>query len=122
MDIKKKIEEFLKADEVTLVAEDCHDFILASRALSLTECYDICMLDITELSEAENQFLTKLHKYGRSTGVKDAAQQLFLHMSTKNGGQSAIEYLKQMSGEFSVEVTSTKHAGFAFNVNIGEKP
>ena len=37
-------------------------------------------------------------------------------MSTKNGGQTALEYLKQCSGDFSVEVQRNGGTGFQFNV------
>ena len=53
----------------------------------------------------------------------DATENLFYHMKTKNGADASLEYLRQMGGEFSVEVNPTagSKGGFSFNVNIGEK-
>lgn len=117
MDVQKKIQAAVP-DFDTLTESDCADFVLASRALSVEECYDYLMIDQDSLSEQERKFLMSLHKYGRAIGVKDATDKLFQHMSTRNGGQSVLDYLRQMSGEFSVEVVANTKSGFNFNVVI----
>lgn len=120
MDIKKKIDEAVK-EFSNLTAEDCYEITLASKALSIEECLSALLLAETDLDSAEMAFVNKLHRYGRAIGVKDAADKLFVHMSTKNGGQSALDYLEQMSGEFSVTLTPGQNKGFSFNVQIGDK-
>lgn len=120
MDIKVKIDEAVK-DFSNLTAEDCYEIVLAAKSLSVEECLDSLLLAEDELSTHEMAFVHKLHKYGRAIGIKDAADNLFMHMKTKNGGQTALDYLEQMSGEFSVTVTPGSNSGFSFNVQIGEK-
>lgn len=120
MDFEKKIEQKVK-DFDTLTKEECVEIVLASCTLSLDECFDYLLIDKAELSEAELGFCNLLHRRGRAIGVKNASDKLFMHMATRNGGQSALEYLKSMSGEFAVEVTANQsHRGFSFNVSIPE--
>lgn len=122
MDIRKKIQEAVK--EFPLLTEaDCIEITLSAKSLSIDECYDSLLIDATTLTSAEIAFAQRLHKYGRAIGVKDAADSLFYHMKTKNGGDTAFEYLRQVGGEFSVDVVpgTPGKSGFSFNVNIGEK-
>lgn len=121
MDIRKKIEDAAKGFD-TLSAEDCVEITLAAKSLSIEECYDLLLIDATSLSKEELTFAESLHRYGRAIGVKDATEKLFYHMSTKNGAESSLEYLRQMGKEFSVDVVpGGGNKGFAFNVNIGDK-
>lgn len=122
MDIRKKIQEAVKGFK-NLTEDDCTEITLSAKSLSLEECYDSLLIDPTSLEEAEIKFAEQLHKYGRAIGVKDATESLFYHMKTKNGADASLEYLRQMGGEFSVEVNPTGKGagGFSFNVNIGEK-
>lgn len=121
MDIRKKIQTAAK-EFTNLSEDDCVEITLSAKSLSLEECYDSLLIDPTVLSPAEITFAQQLHKYGRAIGVKDATEALFYHMKTKNGDNASLEYLRQMGGEFSVEVNpANKGGGFAFNVSIGEK-
>lgn len=122
MDIRKKIQEAVKGFE-NLSEEECIEITLSAKSLSLEECYDSLLIVPTDLSAEETKFAEQLHKYGRAIGVKDATESLFYHMKTKNGADASLEYLRQMGGEFSVEVNPTAggKGGFSFNVNIGEK-
>lgn len=121
MDIRKKIQEAVKGFG-TLTEDDCTEITLSAKSLSLEECYDSLLIDPTSLEPAEIKFAEQLHKYGRAIGVKDATENLFYHMKTKNGADASLEYLRQMGGEFSVDVNTTgKGSGFSFQVNIGEK-
>lgn len=119
MTIEEKIAKAVKEFK-TLTESDCAEIILASKTLTMEECFGYLLIDQSELSEAEIKFCDSLHRRGRAIGVKDASDKLFTHMATRNGGQSALEYLKQMSGDFSVEVTATKASGFQFNLTIPE--
>ena len=121
MDIRKKIQEAVKGFE-NLSEEECIEITLSAKSLSLEECYDSLLIVPTDLSAEETKFAEQLHKYGRAIGVKDATESLFYHMKTKNGADSSLEYLRQMGGEFSVDVVpGGGNKGFSFNVNIGEK-
>lgn len=121
MDIRKKIQEAVKGFE-NLTEDECIEITLSAKSLSLEECYDSLLIDPSVLSEAEAKFSEQLHKYGRAIGVKDATESLFYHMKTKNGSDASLEYLRQMGGEFSVDVSQGGgNKGFSFNVNIGEK-
>lgn len=119
MDIEKKIEKRCESFK-TLTKEECFAITLSARALSLDECMDYLLIDKECLTPDELSFSQQLHRHGRATGVKDACDKLFLHMSTKNGGQSSLEYLKQFSGDFAVEVSQASSSGFQFNVVIPE--
>ena len=121
MDIRKKIQEAVKGFE-NLSEDDCNEIVISAKSLSLEECYDSLLIVPTDLSAEETKFAEQLHKYGRAIGVKDATESLFYHMKTKNGADASLEYLRQMGGEFSVDVTpGGGQKGFSFNVNIGEK-
>lgn len=119
MNLEVKIKE--KAAEFeNLTENECCELVLCAKALSLDECFDYLLIDKTILTSAESKFAELLHKRGRAIGVKDAADKLFAHMATRNGGQSALEYLKQFSGDFAVEVQQSSGSGFQFNVTIPE--
>lgn len=115
--IKAKAKEFDNLD-----ADCCVQIVLGAKALSLDECFDYLLIDKQTLTPDELSFANLLHRRGRAIGVKDAADKLFMHMSTRAGGQSALEYLKQFSGDFSVEVQASAGTGFQFNVTIPEPP
>ena len=121
MDIRQRIQEAVKVFE-KLTESDCIDITLSAKSLSLEECYDSLMIDAADLSTAEVRFAEQLHRYGRAIGVKDATDNLFYHMKTKSGADAALEYLRKMGSEFSIDVVpGAGKSGFSFNVNIGEK-
>jgi hypothetical protein len=117
MDLKQKIEQASK-DFDNLDVADMNEIVLSARSLSLEECYDLCLIDATSLSAEEAKFCEQLHRYGRASGVKDATEKLFYQMQTKGGGQTAIDYLRQMGKEFSVDAVPVGGGGFAFQINI----
>lgn len=121
MDIRRKIQEAVKGFN-NLTEDECIEITLSAKSLSLEECYDSLLIDPLSLDTAEAKFAQQLHKYGRAIGVKDATENLFYHMKTKNGADASLEYLRQMGGEFSVDVVpGAGGKTFSFNVNIGEK-
>lgn len=122
MDIRSKIQEAAKGFK-NLTESDLAEITMSAKSLSLEECYDSLLIDPSTLEEAEVKFALQLHKYGRAIGVKDATENLFYHMKTKNGADASLEYLRKMGAEFSVEVTpGGGSGGFNFNVNLGTKP
>lgn len=120
MNLEERIKEKAAKFE-HLTESECIDIIMAARGLSLEECFDFLLIDEQALTEEERRFCEMLHKRGRAIGIKDATDRLFTHMTTKVGGQSALEYLKQFSGDFKVEVKKTLGSGgFQFSVTIPE--
>lgn len=105
---------FLTVDDLKLVEE-------AASSLSIDQCFDLLMIEEGEVPADEAILFRKVHKRGRAKGVTTAVEKLFIHMTTRQGGASAIEYLQKMSGEFAVNVESAKKGtGFSFNVIIPE--
>lgn len=100
----------------TLTQELAVEIVLCASALSLEECLDRCLLDESELTSAELDFAKRLHKRGRANGVKDACDNLFMHMKTRAGGPSAIEYLSKVSSEFGMSAQKTSAGGFQFQI------
>ena len=100
----------------TLTQELAVEIVLCASALSLEECLDRCLLDESELSPAEMDFAKRLHKRGRANGIKDACDNLFMHMKTRAGGPSAIDYLSKVSTEFGLAAQKTSSGGFQFQI------
>lgn len=109
--IRKKCDGF-----ETLDFDMCVCFVTYASALSIEECYDYLLIDESELSQAEKDFSQRLHRRGRAIGVKDACDNLFMHMKTRAGGQSAIEYLTKVSSEFGMTAHKTSAGGFQFQI------
>lgn len=109
--IKRRCSEFK-----TLTDKMCYEIVLCAPALSIKECLDRCMLEDGDLSAEEMNFVERCHRRGRANGVKDACDNLFMHMKTRNGGQSAIEYLSKVSTDFGMTAQKTSSGGFAFNI------
>ena len=115
MDLERIIKEKCSAFD-TLTPELAVEIVMCAPALSLDECLDRCLLEASELTEAEMDFAKRLHKRGRANGVKDACDNLFMHMKTKMGGQSAIEYLNKVSSEFAMTAQKASAGGFQFQI------
>lgn len=114
--IKDKCSSF-----TTLTQELAVEIVVCAPALSLEECLDRCLLDESELTPAELDFAKRLHKRGRANGVKDACDNLFMHMKTRAGGPSAIEYLSKVSSEFAMTAQKTSAGGFQFQIVYPEE-
>lgn len=113
--LKEKCKE---TKQVTFAV--CLEIHEASKTLTLEECLAVCLLNKEELDADELNLAEKVYNRGRAIGIKDAGEKLFAHMSTRNGGQSALEYLAHVTETFSGEVTVSAGAGkgFSFNVTI----
>lgn len=120
MDLESIIRERCKEFE-TLTPELCVEIVLCAPALSIAECLDRCMLEQDDLSPAEYNFVERCHRRGRANGVKDACDSLFMHMKTRNGGQSAIEYLSKISTDFGMAAQKTAAGGFSFKIVLPEE-
>lgn len=119
MEIEKVIAAKLSALETTVLTDTmCSTVVLAAPTLSIEECYDLIFLKQDELQPAEVELMERLHRYGRAIGIKDASTALFNQMKGKNGFTPALEYLKQCSGDFKLNVTQTSGGGFSFNIQM----
>lgn len=121
--MNKRLPQVLKDIEglIYLNTEDLLTIEQAASAMTLEDCFDLLMVDKAEVPKYDMHVATAVHKRGRTKGIQDAVSKLFVHMGTRTGGASSIEYLNQMSGEFQVEATRTPGTGFAFNVVIPEE-
>ena len=115
MDLETIIRERCK-EFSTLTPELCFEIVICAPALSVQECLDRCLLEQGDLSAEEYNFVERCHRRGRANGVKDACDNLFMHMKTRNGGQSALEYLSKVSTDFGMTAQKTSAGGFAFNI------
>ena len=96
---------------VTLDDQDLDTIKIKAKGLSLDECFDYLCLTEEDLTPTELR-------------IASACDSLFIHMKTRNGGATALEYLKQHSSTFSFEATPTgspNGSGFSFNVNMNDK-
>lgn len=109
-------------DLVYLDSEDLLAIEINAKMLELDECFDMLFIEKDELSEYEFAVCKKAHRRGRKTAIADAGKHLFSQMQTRNGTQACMEYLKQMSGTFQMEVTpdAGSGSGFTFNVMMPE--
>lgn len=115
MDLERIIKDKC-ANFPNLNSELAVEIVLCAPALSIDECFDRCLITRDELTTAEVDFAERLHRRGRANGVKDACDNLFMHMKTRAGGQSAIEYLSKVSSEFGMTAQKTTAGGFQFQI------
>jgi hypothetical protein len=109
-------------DLPTLMAEDLLSIELKAKAMTLPECLEFLFLTEDELTEEEARFAKLAYRKGRAAGISTAADNLFASMKMRGGGPVALEYLRQLSGTFTLEATpeaGTK-SGFNFNVVMPE--
>lgn len=105
-----------------LDAQDLLTIQVKAKALSLEECLEFICAEIEDIPKAEMRYATLAHRRGRSEGIATACDHLFGSMKMRNGGQAAVEYLRQMSGEFQIDAQATPGgtSGFSFNVHMPE--
>lgn len=108
------------AEFPTLTFAMCYEVHKMSASLSLEECYDILLLEPSDLTPAENKFFEKVYKRGKACHISIACDHLFSNMKTARGGPVAMDYLTRQSGQFSVEAQKTNSGGLSFRVVIPE--
>lgn len=114
---------YAKIDNLAYIdAEDLIAIEINAKILTLPECYEILFISPSELSDHETDCADMAHTRGRKTALVMAADALFSQMRAKNGSVACMEYLKQMSGNFSLELTPApgSASGFSFNVYMPE--
>lgn len=95
-----------------------------AKGLSFQQCMEFLGIDeamLEDVDAKEINIAKRVHNKGRAVGISNAAEKLFSQMGQRNGGGVALDYLRQVSGEF--EITAEKAAsgsGFQFNVVLPE--
>jgi len=106
-------------DMKVLAAEDLLNIELMAKTLQLDDCLAALFLTASDLDDRELNIATRVHAKGRQLGVKEAGDNLFNQMRNRTGTLACLEYLRQMSSTFVMEVgaaTSSNGNGFSFNV------
>ena len=119
--MKKSTTNYREMDLKYLDSEDM--FVIESRAkgLTLAECFDYIGADLADVPAEELIVAKRAHARGRQSGIAQAVDHLFSSMSGSKGGINSLAYLRQMSGQFSVEAVPDNSAkGFSFNVVMPE--
>lgn len=103
-------------------AEDLVTIELRAKACSIEDCFDYLCVVKEDVPEHELKYANAAWRRGRSNGINTAAEKMFGAMSMRGGGPVAMEYLRQLSGTFTLEATPQPGAqsGFAFNVIMPE--
>jgi len=108
---------YRKLEDLTILRpEDLEIVEQRAKALDITQCLEYLCLTLTDLSPAEVRYVRLAHQKGVADGIYKAVDKLFLHMNTRNGGASAIEYLRTRSESFQVTATPIGSSGFDFKV------
>jgi hypothetical protein len=111
----------LASEMIYLHPGDLVEFELKAQALSFDEVLTFLGLDLEEIPASDLFYAKKAHARGKVSAIHKASECLFSNMNTRNGAQSALAYLVQTSGTFSVDATPVgKTGGFSFNVNIND--
>lgn len=105
-------------DLPTLTYDHCITVMQLARALTVDEAYDFLMLPKKELTPEEQNFIELLYRRGKTVGIKDACDNLFLQMRMRGGGQTSLDYLRAQSGQFTATITPSAKGTFQFNVVI----
>lgn len=108
---------------VYLTKNDLVTIELKAIALTLDECYDFLFVDSANLTEHDISASKLAWRKGRACAIHQAASSLMSSMSSRNGGNVAMDYLKTLSPTFSAEVspsTTPGNPGFTFNVSLPE--
>ena len=110
--------EYIDNEDLLSIEQD-------SRFLDLDDCLIALFVDKRKLSDWELDVVTQVHKRGRQKGITQAGELLFRNMSAKTGTNACLEYLRQFSSDFTIDVTpmhSGSSSGFNFNVYANDEP
>lgn len=98
-----------------ITPEDLYTIHNKAKALTLDECFELIAISVDDISSYDLRICKIVHKRGKAEGIAIAVDSLFAHMKSKQGGATCIDYLRQHSGSFALEKTSSG-SGFNFNV------
>jgi hypothetical protein len=106
----------------TLTTDQLTSISIKARGLDLEGCLDFLGVSLDDLDHDQLVKANVAHRKGRAEGISLACDKLFSHMSTRNGGQTAIAYLQAMAGTFKVDASPNPGSGngFQFNVTMTE--
>lgn len=109
-------------DLVYICSDDLVAIEINAKVLEFDEVLDHLLIDQADLTQRELTLCKKAHRRGRLEGLVQAGQNLFSQMKARNGTVACLEYLKQHSSSFQMEVSPSpgSASGFAFNVIMPE--
>ena len=100
---------------------DCEDLLsieLNAKVLELPQCFELLFIVQDELPQDELEYCQSAHKRGRHKGLTQACDHLFRNMQARNGTNACIEYLRQFSGTFQVDIIPSAGSATGFNFNV----
>jgi len=104
-----------------LDSEDLNAIEIKAKALTIEECLDFLCVDAAEVPTLDMKYARKAWRRGRASALSSAADKMFSAMGTRNGGPIALEYLRELSSTFQMEVSqASTSGGFSFQVNMTE--
>ncbi len=104
-----------------LTYDHCVLITQAAKSLSLAEIYDFMLMSESDLTVDEQKFVATVYRRGKTLGIKEACDNMFLQMRMRGGGQTALEYLSRQSGEFKAVITPAAGGKFSFSVVLPEQ-
>jgi hypothetical protein len=104
-----------------LTYDHCIMITHAAKSLSIAEVYDYMLLDESDLTVDERKFVSLIYRRGKTLGIKEACDNMFLQMRMRGGGQTALDYLARQSGEFKAVIAPTSGGKFSFSVVLPEQ-
>lgn len=119
-----RIDDYVKIPEVDLVTLRPSDLVSVesnSHILTIDQCIEQLGIRKEALSQAEMYYVGFAHKKGLAKHISNACTSLFNNMNTRNGGSSALEYLKaKQEGFAKISVTPDAGGGFSFKVVMAD--
>lgn len=91
-----------------------------SNILEVDQCLEYLGINKQALTEAELYFIEFAHRKGLARHISEACKKLFVHMDTKIGGQTALEYLRAKQKTFKEVQVGANNNGFSFTVVMDE--
>ena len=115
-----RIDDYVlhKKDYTTLRPSDLVSIESKSSILTSDQCLEQLGINKEALTPEEMYYVAFAHKKGLANHIATACTKLFSHMDTRNGGTSALEYLKAKQEGFN-KITVVPGAGGGFTFNVG---
>lgn len=117
-----RIDDYVLLKDLTVLRPaDLVSIEANASILTEDQCLEFLSIRKEALSTAELYYLGFAHKKGLARHIASACSKLFSHMDTRNGGASALEYLKAKQDGFNkITVTPGARGGFSFNVVMAD--
>ena len=117
-----RIDDYVlhKEDFNTIRPSDLVSIENNAHILEIDQCLEFLGINKDALTAAELYFVEFAHKKGSARHIAEACKKLFVHMDTKIGGQSALEYLRAKQKTFKEVQVGSDTKGFSFTVVMDE--